>query len=281
MAEIFSDLIGFQNWVKRYHARYGRHELPWRQDFAPYKVLVSELMLQQTQVERVIPKFQAFIQSFPDWSTLAAAPISEIITHWQGLGYNRRGLNLHRTAQQVVNQHQGTLPNDEAGLLALPGIGPYTASAIQAFAFNQPSIVIETNIRTVFIHHFFPGAYQVPDAQLLPLIQQTLDTAHPREWYAGLMDYGTYLKSVLPNPTRRSQQYVKQSNFVGSNRQLRGELLRHITHHHRQTTAQILHHVAEVLPTRTVDQVLSNLQQLQTEGFIQEKPDGWRLASNA
>ena len=128
-------------------------DMPWRQDTRPYYVLVSELMLQQTQVDRVIPKFLAFITQFPDEKVLAGALLADVLKQWQGLGYNRRAKFLYESAKAVVVL--GAFPDDEAGLLKLPGVGKNTAGAILAYAYNQPGLFIETNIRAVYIHHFF------------------------------------------------------------------------------------------------------------------------------
>lgn len=227
MIEAFR-LESFSKFIFSFHDKYGRHDLPWRQDFDPYKVLVSEVMLQQTQVERVIPKFEHFITDFPNFETLAKATQTEVLQHWIGLGYNRRALNLHKSAQEVVNKFNGKLPSTEEELLSLSGIGPYTAAALQAFAFNLPSTVIETNIRTVYIYHFFPNQEKVADQDLLPLIKATLSKDKSREWYSALMDYGTYLKKVLPNPSRKSKTYAQQSKFKGSLRQARGAILKEL-----------------------------------------------------
>lgn len=221
-----SDIIKFQNYIWRFFAHSGRTDLPWRQNYDPYRILVSEIMLQQTQVDRVIPKYLAFLERFPTVESLAEASVADVIRQWQGLGYNRRGLNLQKAAQQIVAEFKGEVPSTTADLISLAGIGPYTAAAIQAFAFNQPSVVIETNIRTVFLFHFFHGAYSVEDKELLALIETTLPRENPRKWYSALMDYGAYLKKNVPNPTRQSKTYAKQSKFEGSNRQLRGSILR-------------------------------------------------------
>jgi A/G-specific adenine glycosylase len=150
-----TDVAKFRAYIYFFFENYGRKELPWRQSYEPYQILVSEIMLQQTQVDRVIPKFHGFLRAFPTLSDLARAPVAEVIKQWQGLGYNRRGLNLQRSAQKILSDFNGEVPNTQEGLISLPGIGPYTAAAIQAFAFNQPSVVIETNIRAVFFFKFF------------------------------------------------------------------------------------------------------------------------------
>jgi A/G-specific adenine glycosylase len=186
-----------------------------------YRILVSEIMLQQTQVERVLDKYKVFIRIFPDFSSLAVAPLADILKVWQGLGYNRRAVALQKIAISVMKESRGRLPVTREELLKLPGIGKYTASAILTFACNQPNIFIETNIRRVFIHFFFRDRENISDAEILPLIEMTLDAGNPREWYYALMDYGAMLKKTVENPNRKSSHYKKQAPFHGSNRQLR------------------------------------------------------------
>ncbi len=197
-------------------------DMPWRRDTRPYYVFASELMLQQTQVDRVIPKFEQFIERFPDETVLASAPLAEVLRMWQGLGYNRRAKFLHESAKLVVKL--GGFPPDEAKLMALPGVGKNTAGAIRAYAFNQSAIFIETNVRAVYIHHFFADVPLVDDRDIRALLERTIDHEHPREFYWSLMDYGCYLKSqgVTPN---RSRHYKKQAPLKGSIREVRGQIL--------------------------------------------------------
>jgi A/G-specific adenine glycosylase len=183
-------------------------------------------MLQQTGVERVVPKFLAFCEDFPTIHALAAAPQSAVFSHWIGLGYNRRVLYLHRAAQTIVTEYEGVVPDTPDNLRKLPGIGPYAAASIAAFAYNQPTIVIDTNMRTIYIHHFFADEENVADADLISLIEQTLDYDNPREWYSALMDYGTYLKKTVGNVTKKSKHYTVQSPLSGSRREIRGALLK-------------------------------------------------------
>lgn len=267
----------FQNYLLRWFTRHGRHELPWRQSYHPYHVLVSELMLQQTQVDRVIPKFLDFISALPTIQKLAQAPTSQVITLWQGLGYNRRALNLQKTARKVTTDFNGEIPQSIQKLESLPGIGPYTASAVRAFAFNQPTVVIETNIRAVYIHHFFPQKTKVADEELLPLIQQTLPTDNPREWYGALMDYGSYLKKVLPNPSRRSKMHTKQSRFKGSNRQLRGSILREVSEQETVFGHELLTNLPEKkhFSHQQIKKVIATLVE---EGFLVENQQQYSLA---
>ncbi|NMC35768.1 A/G-specific adenine glycosylase [Candidatus Beckwithbacteria bacterium] len=215
----------FQSFIWNFYAHFGR-DFPWRQTTNPYHILVSEIMLQQTQANRVIPKYEAFIKNFPTLEKLANAEFKTLLYYWQGLGYNRRALYLQQLAQAIIKKYHGQVPSTQKTLVSLPGIGRYTAAAIQAFAFNQASMVIETNIRTVFIYHFFPKQKQVSDQEIITLINQTVDKKNPREWYWALMDYGAIMKSLIGNSSQQSKHYTKQSKFVGSNRQIRGQIVR-------------------------------------------------------
>jgi A/G-specific adenine glycosylase len=204
-------------------------EMPWRHDTRPYYVLVSELMLQQTQVDRVIPKFEAFIGRFPDEATLAAASLSEVVALWSGLGYNRRAKFLHEAAKMIVRDFDGRVPETYEQLVRLPGVGPNTAGAILAYAFNQPIVFIETNVRTVYFTHFFEGSESVSDAQLRGIVDQTLDREHPREFYQAVMDYGTWLKRQGGGRLTQSRHYKKQAPLKGSVREVRGAIIKQLT----------------------------------------------------
>ncbi len=199
---------------------------PWRETVDPYEILVSEIMLQQTQTERVVPKYISWLEAFPDPLTLSQASLPEVLRLWSGLGYNRRARFLQEACRAVTDKLGGVFPRDPDELDALPGIGPYTARAVVTFAFGSPEVFIETNIRSVFIFFFFPGMEKVDDKEILPLIAQTLDRENPREWYYALMDYGAALKKSVKNPNRRSSSYTRQSKFEGSLRQARGAILR-------------------------------------------------------
>ncbi|MDB5266650.1 MAG: endonuclease family protein [Parcubacteria group bacterium] len=216
----------FQKTVRDFYAKHGRHTLPWRRTRAPYKILVSEIMLQQTQADRVIPKYKSFLKKFPTVESLSRASLSTLLAEWQGLGYNRRALNLKRAAEKIMKDHTGKFPVLYADILELPGVGQATAGDMMAFAYNKPAVVIETNIRTVFIHHFFKDRENISDPEIAKLVERTLDTENPREWYYALMDYGSYLKKELGNNTRQSKHYKKQSAFKGSRRQKNAARLR-------------------------------------------------------
>lgn len=253
------DIRDFQDTVWRHYHDFGR-DLPWRNTTDPYKILVSEIMLQQTQVSRVIPKYKQFLKQFPDAQTLAAAPLSRVITAWSGLGYNRRAKYVHQAAEHLVSKNHPWKLED---LIVCPGIGHNTAAAVLTYAYNQPTPFIETNVRTVYIHHFFREDEIVSDKQLLPLVEQTLDRQNPREFMWAVMDYGSYLKSTAGNSTRRSKHYAKQSRFEGSRRQVRGKVLQLLT-----TGAVSTDQLAAVITDKRLPDVLADLAH---EGFIHQK----------
>lgn len=252
----------FQEAVWDFYHEHGRHDLPWRQgQLDPYHILVSELMLQQTQVGRVIPKYHEFLARFPDVQRLAAAPLGEVLRAWSGLGYNRRAKFLQQAAQVIVTQFGGVFPPSVAELTQLPGVGVNTAGAIVAYAFDRPVSFVETNIRTVYLHHFFHDETNVADKAILELVEQTLDAEHARDWYWALMDYGAHLKKTVGNPNQRSRSYAKQPKFEGSRRQIRGQVLRLLSN--RPMTRQKL---AEQISDERLADVLTELI---TEGLIQ------------
>jgi len=203
-----------------------RREMPWRECDDAYAVLVSEVMLQQTQVSRVLARWAEWMDAFPTIDALAAAPLAVVLERWQGLGYNRRAVALKRCAVEVAERFGGRLPEDATVLRGLPGIGPATAAAVVNYAYRIPAPFIETNVRAVFLHHFFADTADVPDRELMPVVEASWDREDPRGWGYALMDYGAWLKKQVPNPSRRSRHHARQSSFEGSRRQKRARLLR-------------------------------------------------------
>ena len=296
--ELTTELRAFVEFV----AKKGRElyrDLPWRRTYDPYAIWISEVMLQQTQVSRVDGRWQRWLEHFPTVDALAAAAPSDVLEEWQGLGYNRRALAVHRAAQ-VISDAGGVFPQDQKELVKLPGIGPATAAGIRAFAFNLHGVYLETNVRTVFLHELYPQAEGVPDSELIPLVELTCpasvstavgtDTVNaatteltPRSWYYALLDYGAYLKKTIPNPSRRSKSHVKQSRFEGSHRQKRAELLRVLLAHKDEggaefeTLHQELCQIEVHAGRETLDEqvTLGLLEELAKEGFCQKNDEYW------
>ena len=266
-----SQIRAFQKKIYNYYDIQGR-ELPWRKRVTPYRVVVSEIMLQQTQVDRVIEKYKEFLTAFPDFKTLAKAPLPKLLKIWSGMGYNRRALSLKKLAKAVVSEHKGKLPSDPEVLVTLPGIGKYTAGAVSAFAFNKPVVFMDTNIRRVYIHEFLHDRRNIHDDELVPLVRQTLDTKNPRKWYNALMDYGSMLKQEHGNPNTRSVHYTRQSPFENSNRQVRGRIVKALVKGPPLTATRIVKETGI-----DAERVRKNLDQLAREGFIVKKKDRYLI----
>jgi A/G-specific adenine glycosylase len=284
------DFSRFKKIIWTHYAEH-RRSFPWREraremtdDEWTYRVVISEIMLQQTQAPRVVEKFNSFMKKFPDFPALAHAPLRNVLAEWQGLGYNRRGLYLKKLAETVVEKYGGkgkNLPRDKAALTELPGIGPHTAGSILAFAWNIPEPFIETNIRTVYIHFFFKNKKAVDDRDIYSLVAQTIDTKNPREWFFALMDYGVHLKQLAretrrthgtQDPAKRSRHYKKQSAFKGSNRELRAIILKIILEKPKNNGISVIFDdVMKKNIAAPVEAILKNLAALEREGFIQKK----------
>ena len=253
-----------------YHKK--KRDFLWRQTVDPYKIVVSEIMLQQTQTTRVVEKFESFTQKFNTFKELANASTRDVLAQWIGLGYNRRGLALHGIAQKVMNEFDGQLPDDPEVLQTFKGLGPATAASIVAFAFNKPTAFIETNIRAVYLHAFFNDRQDVSDKELMPLIELTVDYMNPREWYYALMDYGVVLKKLYKNPSRKSKHYAVQSKFEGSDRQIRGAIVRVLT----QKSSASLKELYVLFPKEEA-RVEKILDALYKEGFVIKKACSYQL----
>lgn len=267
--------LNFRKHIYTAYLKNKRPHLPWRKTRDPYHILVSEVMLQQTQVSRVLEKYVEFLHLFPTLKDLAAAKPHQVLTAWQGLGYNRRALFLQRTAKEVVDVHGGVFPTTRDALLSLPGIGQSTAGAILNFAFNIPTPFIETNIRSVFIYHFFKKSSSVRDIDILHLVEKTLDVKKPRTWFYALYDYGTELKATLGKEKltlhKKSSSYTKQSTFKGSNRELRGAIIRIYTRIPKKVySVEQLQSADSTLSSVSSEKVLHILQTLVIEGFLQK-----------
>ncbi len=289
-------------------------DLPWRRTRDPYKIWLSEVMLQQTQVARVETRWQEWLDRFPTVGDLAAAPVSDVLAAWQGMGYNRRALSLKKAAETIAQEYDGAFPRSVKELVALPGIGPATAQGMRSFAFDLPGVYLETNVRTVVLHHLFPDVSEVSDKELTPIVETTCPAAvctdeadeatvrlqlagrfadpqdardTPRAWYYAMLDYGAYLKKTVPNPSRRAKAYTRQSKFEGSRRQKRAEAVRMLLEAQAQGMAGVttgavsmrLSEVELVAGRPSVDEALaaSILEDLEREGFCCREDGAWRI----
>lgn len=264
----------FQTEIWKFY-KTNKRDFPWRRTRDPYRILISEIMLQQTQTARVVPFYNRFTNEIPDFSALVRVPSAKVLRLWQGLGYNRRALYLKRIAKRVAEEYGGKLPNDPNELCKLPGIGTNTAGAICAYAFNKPVPFVETNIRKAFIHFFFAEHMQVSDAQILEKISEAMDTKDPREWYYAVVDFGAHLgkKRIVKN--ERSAHYRPQSKFEGSNRELRAKILRMILGRGNMNVRELSKELGE--DSKSVEK---NLLALTKEGFLSKNAKGSYSISN-
>lgn len=281
-------------------------DFPWRHTRDPYLILLSEVMLQQTQATRVVAYFERWAVDFPTLEALAAAPLEAVLRAWQGLGYNRRAVALKRLAEQLSAEAaacgcDARLPSETEALVALPGIGPATAAGVRAFGFGEVSTYLETNVRTVVLHELFPDAEGVPDSAIRPLVESAAHAAQeagidPRTWNWALLDYGAWLKSTHPNPSRRSAHHTRQSKFEGSRRQKRARLLRLVMERPGETTADYALMLTQTPVARdrgtqatapaklpaatepvTADVVEELLAELASEGFLETHEGRWTV----
>ncbi len=229
-------------------------------------------MLQQTQVERVIPYYDDFIQKFPTVQALAKTPLGDVLRMWQGLGYNRRAKMLQAAAREVVEKHKGKFPKTIEGLEELPGVGPYTARAVAAFAYDTDTTVIETNIRAAVMHHFFPRKKKVSDADIEKILIRARPLGRAREWNSALMDYGSYLKRTGVRTNHRVKGYAKQAAFDGSFRQARGAILRALAKGSRPSAFLTM-----LLGREREEQMKGALASLMKDGLIELSRGRWRL----
>jgi len=270
-----------------------RRDLPWRSTRDPWAILVSEIMLQQTQVDRVVPKYEAFLERFPTANDCAAAPPADVIALWQGLGYNRRALNLHRCAVAVSADHGGRIPGDLDALLALPGIGPYTARAVLTFAFEVDVGVVDTNVGRILAR--VVGARLAP-SEAQRLADELVPPGDSWRWNQAMFDLGAGIcgrktatcvecpvaadcawRGQGPDPAIASAGVSgRQSKFEGSDRQGRGRLIAHLTT--TGATAVDVDHVADLVgwPGET-ERAAKIVEQLKSEGLIEVVADRLRL----
>lgn len=287
------EISSFKDRVTRFGSMLYRN-LPWRETNDPYAIWISEVMLQQTQVKRVIERWERWMDKYPTIDSLAASDRAEVLEEWQGLGYNRRAISLMNAARKIADSG-GVIPKETDRLLALPGIGPATAAGIRAFAFNLPGVYLETNVRSVILHEFFPNAVDVPDSVIIPYVRETCPKDPndwengPRSWYYALLDYGAHLKKEHQNPSRRSKTYKKQSAFEGSHRQKRAAVVRVLLNMQSKVGSGVdIEEIARCLygnglrwgaEQNSVDttELQAILEELAAEGFCVQRDDGWMV----
>ncbi|MBU1008083.1 A/G-specific adenine glycosylase [Candidatus Dependentiae bacterium] len=259
----------FQKIIYDHYKKFGR-DFPWRNTTDQYPIFISEVMLQQTQTSRVAKKYDTFLHVFPSFHALARAELFDVLRAWQGLGYNRRAKFLHQSAKEIISTYDGEIPKDVNLLRKLPGIGTATAGSIAAFAFNKPTVFVETNIRAVLIHLFLQNKDNIPDKKLLYLAQQTLDKKNPRIWYYAITDYGVHLKSQGINPINKSKSYTKQSKFEGSTRQIRGKIIKLLLSDTTLTKEQVLKRIKLVRTEIKASQIEKIINKLVEEKILSQ-----------
>lgn len=265
----------FQSQILQWYKKNKRDNLPWRytknRPILPYEILISEIMLQQTQVSRVLDTFPQFLHAFPTVNHLAKAPLKNVLKKWQGMGYNRRALYLQQCAQKIIMEFDGRIPSDAVLLKTLPGIGPYTAGAVSCFAFNQPAVFLDTNIRKFFIHYFFThgraAGKKISDAEIFPIAEKLLYKKNPRVWNYALMDYGALVLSRKPELLSTAKNYHKQSPFLGSNRFFRSQIVQYLLKHKHMSFDEL-----QKTSPRDIAPILVSLQK---EGLVHETQPGF------
>jgi A/G-specific adenine glycosylase len=269
------DIAEFRRVVYENYGRAGR-VLPWRENTEAWGVLLSEFMLQQTQIERVKPYWFRWMEMWPRPEDVHRATLEEALREWSGLGYNRRGVYLKNCAGIITESCRGRVPDTPGALQSLPGIGPYTAGSIACFAYNYPAVFIETNIRAALLHVFFGEKEGVRDGELLPILEKALDRANPRKWYWALMDYGAALKKLTANPGRRSAHHVKQGPFQGSFRQIRGGVIRALVSRGPGTVEDILKSLDLEMEV-PAGELYRALEALEKDAMVAEKNGVYRV----
>lgn len=265
----------FSSFILSFYEKHGR-VFAWRQTSDPYRIHLSEVMLQQTQTSRVQPKYELFLSLWPTFKELSEATLEELLFNWKGLGYNRRALNLRKSAR-LTEQWGWTIPNDPKAIASLPGVGKATSAALLAFCYQERSIYLETNIRRVLLTCFFHECEGVKDKELEALLGELASLQSDiKSWYYALMDYGVLLKHLLPNANTRSAHYTKQGTFEQSNRQIRGALI-HLLSDTGGKDERALH---SILNAFEPERITYCLKQLQREGFVQERQGVYRISED-
>lgn len=274
----------FQKKIFSWYRTHGRDTLPWRRTRDPYRIFISEIMLQQTQISRVLPKYREWIRVFPDWRALSRAPFPNVLRAWQGLGYNRRARYLRDSARIVVEKYRGLLPDSPEKLEKLPGIGRYSARAISCFAFGKCEPFVETNIRRVIIHEFFSSNEKdIADKNVLAFLARLEPRTKKSDWYLALMDYGADLKGRFPNPNQRGKFYVRQSRFEGSARYVRAAIVKALLtkkHFSERGLLDILKSNPHIMPYLKSGKWKEILSALEKDRILVYNNGQWKIAED-
>ncbi|HVR48019.1 MAG TPA: A/G-specific adenine glycosylase [Candidatus Binatia bacterium] len=292
--------VRLQRRLLRWYARHGRANLPWRVRRDPYRTVVSEFMLGQTQVDRVVSKFEAFIERFPDFAALARASTADVLREWKGLGYNSRAVRLHRLAKAVIERHGGELPSESEALRSLSGVGPYTAAAVRAFAFDLDDAPMDTNVRRV-VHRLCLGVEHPPRAtarELTARARELVPAGRAHDWNSALMDLGaTICTARSPQcvrcplrahcaaaPIDSAQLHVSYRAptlpFKRTARYARGRIvdrLRDLPPGRRISLLDLHRAVAPAMPDRSVADVREFVTALERDGLVSSDGDGIAL----
>lgn len=276
----------FQKYILNWYRKNNRDYLPWRvtktRAVSPYEIFVSEIMLQQTQVARVLEKYPQFLKAFPTIRSLAEAPLKKVLRVWQGMGYNRRARYLKEAAEIMVKNYKGIVPADPALLRALPGVGSYTAGAIVCFAYNKPVAFLDTNIRKTLLKWFFYAYYnklprhnivvslarkdKIDDGELLKIAESVYYTKNPRKWHYALMDYGAVILAKEKGLLERIKSYHKQSRFEGSTRYWRSKIVKYLLQYEQASGEEL-----QALVSGEIKPLLSSLAR---DGLIEATSPG-------
>lgn len=261
------DIYRFRKKIFTWWAGHKR-DLPWRKTDDPYRILVSEIMLQQTQVARVIPKYHEFLRKYPTVSDLAKATSADVLRIWKGLGYNRRALNLKKTAAMIMSSYDGKIPENEAELLKLPGMGIYTTRALLVFAFRNDTYCVDTNIRKIIEYTYFHGQRQ-KEPVIADIASQLLPKGRSWDWHQALMDYGAM---KLPKVKNRQPGKPLTKQFIGSSRYFRGRVVDFL----REATAteDIIHRIVFRTNGKSLSYTRHILTGLERHGLITRSLDG-------
>jgi A/G-specific adenine glycosylase len=256
----------FQNKILQYYKKNGR-DLPWRNTTDAYNILISELMLQQTQVSRVIDYYTTWLKTWPTIQHLAQANFKDVLQAWMGLGYNTRGINLHKASKIIVQHYNADVIAAMDEYKKIPGVGKYTSQAVKIFSTNADIVTVDTNIRRIFIHEF-DLSQDISDSELWSIAQHCLPKGKSRQWHNALMDYGAmYLTSKKTGISPKT----KQSTFEGSDRQIRAQILRDLLN-----TPLTIHDLTQHYD-HTTDRLLKILEKMKKQGIIKKEKEKYLL----